>query len=276
MLDSRGLNPYEEVDKVRQMYEMVKADIESNRPDRYVSVGALSKGPITQTPGPSLTRPQPSFSTESFRKGWSEKEKEAGVAVNKAQGTANNLFSNMAHLKDVLEDKVKELGHMEKEMENQGHKMVDEKKHGIVDQIQSAVKDVANLGKEIEAKAKAAASETAAEKERDAELAMSRAAEAARTMTAQQRDDLNSAIAQRQVDAENAIDRGSEAARAGVGQQRDNLSAGVSDTHRGVDDALARTSEGARAALQQQRDNLNAVLGDRDDGVPPKPGSSHP
>lgn len=276
MLDSHGLNPQVEVDKVRQMYEIVKVDIESNRPDRFVSVSAMSKGPMTQAPGPSLTRPQPSFSTESFRQGWLDKEKEAGAAVNKAQGTASHLFSNMSHLKDVFEDKVKEIGHMEKEIESEGHRLADEKKHGFMDQMHSAAKEVAHLGKEIETKAKAAATETIAEKEHDAENAMSRASEAARTTTAQQRDNLTSTLSERQHDAENAMNRGTEAARAGIEHQRDNVNAAIAEGHRGVDDAVAHTTDNTRAELQRQRDHLNAALSELDESVPPKPGSSHP
>ncbi|KAF2173483.1 hypothetical protein M409DRAFT_15764 [Zasmidium cellare ATCC 36951] len=255
MLDSHGLNPYEEVDKVRQMYEIVKADIESNRPDRFVSVSAMGKMPITQNPGPSLARPQPSFSTESFRKAWSEKEKEAGMTVNKAQGTAANLFSNVTHLKDVLEDKVKEIGHMEKEMETKGHQMVDEKKHGMFGQIQSAVKEVAHLGKEIEAKAKAAATE----KEMEVEQGMSRAAEGVRSTAAQQRDGFNSAVAERRHNAEEAYN----GARAGFAQQRDHLNSAAAERRQDVEDAYNRGTEAARAGVSQGRDNFNSAVSDR-------------
>ena len=129
---SSSLSVYEEIDKIRGMFEAVKAEIETNTPERFVSATSLRNQPSHHTaanpPQPALARPQPSFSTDSFgAKRWlSEKETEANTAVNKGHGAISNIFSGFSHLKSHADDKAKEISQMEKDIESSG-RAVDEK-----------------------------------------------------------------------------------------------------------------------------------------------------
>lgn len=130
---SSSLSVYEEIDKIRGMFEAVKAEIETNTPERFVSATSLRNQPSHHTaanpPQPALARSQPSFSTGSFgAKRWlSEKETEANTAVNKGHGAISNIFSGLSHLKNHADDKAKEISQMEKEIEFSGRRVVDEK-----------------------------------------------------------------------------------------------------------------------------------------------------
>ena len=209
------------------MYDEVRADVELNTPDRFVSVRGIGRdGPLTISQPGALSRPPVAFNPDTYvnnGKNWlNEKETQVNTTANKAQSQAHGMFANLGHLKEVLEDKVKDIAHMEKEIESNGRNMVNEQKHGILSQIQSAVKEVQHLGQEIEKKA----TEAAHEKELEARHVVDQSQEAARAGLAQQRealnaqrDAVNASIVAKRLEADHAMQGASDAARAGLTQQ---------------------------------------------------------
>lgn len=141
----------EEVGKIRQMYDDLRVDIENNRPDRFVSSGTLSRA---QPPHMSVARPQIPFNT--MNKQWNEKETEVSDAIDRARGTASGLFSNARGMKDMLEDKLKELKELEHQIMHSGKHMAEEKKKDVVEQVQATAKDIEHVGEKLEQDAKAA------------------------------------------------------------------------------------------------------------------------
>lgn len=270
-----GVSVNEEIQTIRQMYDDVRADVELNTPDRFVSVRGIGRnGPLTISQPGALSQPPVAFNPDSYisnGKSWlNEKETLANTAAIKVQGQAQGMFANLGHLKEVLEDKVKDIAHMEKEIESNGRNMVHEKKHSILGQIQSAVKEVQHLGQEIEQKAK----EAAHEKELEARHAVDQSQQAARAGLAQQkealnaqRDAINASIVAKRLEADNAIQVSSDAARDGFTQQRDAVGNVLAEKQHQAERAIDQSTDTARAALAQQRDALNAGLAQQRDAL---------
>ncbi|EME42528.1 hypothetical protein DOTSEDRAFT_175662 [Dothistroma septosporum NZE10] len=114
-----GVSVTDEIQTIRRMYDDVRADVELNTPDRFVSVRGLGRdGPLMISQPGALSRPPAALSTDSYLKygrNWlNEKETEVNTAVNKAQNQAQGMFSNIGRLEEVLDDKIKDIAHMEK------------------------------------------------------------------------------------------------------------------------------------------------------------------
>ncbi|KJX96278.1 hypothetical protein TI39_contig684g00003 [Zymoseptoria brevis] len=148
---SHGLNVLEEVEKIRTMYDTLRADIEANRPDRFVSVTQLGR--------PVAVQPHPTLSADMMSKRWNEKEAEAEETIHKVQGTVSNLMADARGLKSIVEEKLKDISHMEKDMETTGRRMVNDKKQELNKQLNATVRDVEALGQDLQHTARAAISE---------------------------------------------------------------------------------------------------------------------
>jgi len=237
-----GLDVHDEVEKVRRMFEDIRTDIETNTPERFVSVTQIRTAAAAAQTQHAIQRPQPSFSTDSYRKTFNEKEAEVQGAVHKAQDTAHGVFSNLSHLKDVMSDKINEAKQMEKAFEERGRYMADEKKRDLEKGIQSTVSEVGDVARGIEHDARAAAAQQVTHASQQLDDAVTHTSDAARGM-------------------------GNDA-RAAAAQQ-------VAQRSQQIDNGLAHSSEATRSGLAEQRDNLNAVLWAEkekgSEGPPPKP-----
>lgn len=94
---------------------------------------------------------------EAFGKGWfHEKQTEANTALNRAQhGVTDAATGHLTGLKARLEEKIRDIGHLEKELETRGRGVVEEKKGALVEGVRQAE----TLGHEIEANARATLAE---------------------------------------------------------------------------------------------------------------------
>ena len=249
-----------EIQKVREMYDNVRVDISNNTPDRFVGTMAQAKGPQGVLPVSQLQKPAMVASAQSFGQpylsAFDEKQAEASAAMNKAQSQATGLFGQARGIKEMLENKVHDLGQMEKEMESNGQKMAAEKKQGIAAQVEQAVKEIAHLGKELQAKA----SDAAAEKQHQASNVLSSSTDAARTAVAQQQQMTSDAIAAQQIAARDAIASTSNAASSAIAQQQ-----------QGAEAAIARTSQAFGTAVDQQREAAAAAIAPKHEGIAPVP-----
>lgn len=185
-----GLNVNEEVEKIRQMYEDLRLDIENNRPDRFVSSGNLARAPPQNI---SLARPQPSWS-----RNWNEKE--ISDPIERARGAASGFFTNARGMKDVLEDKLKELKELEQQMTEKGKQMEEEGKRDVVEKADATVREIGNVGEKLE---------------HDARAALEKRIES-------RREWLDDAVTETQDSAHDAISRQGERAREIIGAQARN------------------------------------------------------
>ncbi|KAF7195095.1 hypothetical protein HII31_03563 [Pseudocercospora fuligena] len=249
-----------EVDHIRTMYDLVRSDIETNTPDRFVGVNTAM-----HPPAPAVSRPARTLSTDSLSKRWTngfnEKQAQANVAMSQAQNSASGLFGKAQGIKEMLEQKIHDLGQMEKEIESNGQNMVKEKKHGIAAQVEYAVKEIAHLGQELESKAKAAANDRVHETQQGAQSAYDSAhnavlvrAEAAQAQAARQQDQAQDKLNS----ARNAVASTAEAARARVTQQRDHAHDALQSTQHAAQDA----AEASRAAVMRQQQQAQNAISD--------------
>ncbi|KAI5364169.1 hypothetical protein Slin14017_G061330 [Septoria linicola] len=242
-----------EVERIREMYDAVRMDISNNTPDRFV-------GTMGQVKAPALQQPAMIGDVQSAGKGYlkafDEKQAEANAAMNKVQNQASELFAQARGIKEMLGNRVHDLGQLEKAIESNGQKMVSEKKQGIAAQVEHAVEEIAHLGKELQAKA----TDAAAEKQQQAGDAISGSTDTARAAIAQQQLAASQAILAQQTAARDAIASTSNAASGAVAQQQ-----------QGAEAAIARTSQAATDAISQQRGALAAAIAPKHDDIAPVP-----
>jgi hypothetical protein len=221
-----------EVVVVREMYELVKADIESNRPDRFVGTNPQHlRGGAAPSPAslPPLSLPFRNLTEGAAAKQqkWTHdieaKQSDASAAMHHAQSSAHALFGQARGVKDRLEHKLHDLGRMEKEMEAHGREMAAEQQHGLAARVERAGDDIATLGHQLET--------TATD-------AVARQRSGVEDAVARQRSGVEDAVARQRIVVADA----SSAARDGVVRQRE-----------AAEQALARTEEAATGAVTQQR-----------------------
>ncbi|EME80707.1 uncharacterized protein MYCFIDRAFT_79907 [Pseudocercospora fijiensis CIRAD86] len=267
-----------EVDHIRTMYDFVRSDIETNTPDRFVGVNNRMNAP---------ERPARTLSTDSLSKRWTngfnEKQAQANVALNQAQTSASGFFGKAQGIKEMLEQQLRDLGQMEKEIESHGQNMAKEKKQGIAAQVEHAVKEIGNFGQELEAKAKAetqrgarnaydgvhdysvqAAREEAARQQnlahdylKTAQNSAGGIADAARVGVDHAYEGTQhaaeDAMAQQQQQVQNSISDASEAGRAAIAQRQEQAQM-----------AIRQISDAARNAVDEQREAAAAVVAPRE------------
>ncbi|GIZ48710.1 hypothetical protein CKM354_001176000 [Cercospora kikuchii] len=270
-----------EVETVREMYDNVRADIANNTPERFVGNPA-SKGTQSAFAASQLQRPAAVASMQSMEKqylnAFDEKQAEANAAMDKAHDQAQGLFGKARGIKEMLENKIHDLGQMEKEIESDGRNMVAEKKQGIAAQVEHAVKEIAHLGKELETKA----TDVAADKQQQVSSAMASSTDAARATVAQQQQYATDALSAQRDAARGIIAQQQQYASDALSAQRDAARGAVTDTSNAASDAIARqqheaqaaitrTSQAASDALNQHRENIAAAIAPRHDGIAPVP-----
>ncbi|PPJ50539.1 hypothetical protein CBER1_05526 [Cercospora berteroae] len=248
-----------EVEIVREMYENARADIANNTPERFVGNPA-SKATQSAIVASQLQRPAAVASMQSMEKqylnAFNDKQAEANAAMDKAHDQAQGLFGKARGIKDMLENKIHDLGQMEKEIGSDGRNMVAEKKQGIAAQVEHAVKEIAHLGKELETKA----TDVAADKQQQVSSAMASSTDAARATVTQQQQCATDALSAQRDAARGAVTDTSNAASDAIARQQHEAQA-----------AISRTSQAASDALNQHRENMAAAIAPRHDGIAPVP-----
>lgn len=147
------IDVHEEVNIIRRMYEEVRADVENNIPDRFVSTGHLRNQPIMTNPGPPLAhfrsyngngimgqeiakqtmdargrlegkgREMGDFEKELESQGqkwFHEKESQVNAAVNRAQGIGSHLAQDLRGFKRNLGGRIEEVSQLEHGAESRG------------------------------------------------------------------------------------------------------------------------------------------------------------
>ena len=138
------------------MYEEIRMDIENNRPDRFVSTGALSRRPMTTNPGPPLAlgRQVSGLSKKAF----GDIEKEAAMYGSMASSEANHVRSqlgdNVSRMKSRLEEKMREIADIEKEIETHGRRTVLLKEKDAERFAEDKVMQVSELERDAESTAR--------------------------------------------------------------------------------------------------------------------------
>jgi hypothetical protein len=143
----------------------------------------------------------------SFGKGWfSEKQAEASSAIRTASHDASHgLSANVAGLKARLEEKMRDIGHLEKELEQHGKTMVEAKRGELNVAVQSTIRQAEEIGQEIDTK--------------------TRAVETATRSAVQERSDAARAVVlENELAAKEALARGQAAANEAVHQQAEKAS----------------------------------------------------
>jgi hypothetical protein len=149
----------------------------------------------------------------TFGKGWfSEKQAEASSAIRSAsQGASYGLSANVAGLKARLEEKMRDIGHLEKELEQHGKTMVDEKRGELNVAVQSGIRQVEQIGQEIDTKARAVGT--------------------AATATVQERSDAaRTVVLENELAAKEALARGQAAANEAVHQQAEKATGAIAQS----------------------------------------------
>lgn len=254
-----------EVEQIRTMYEHVRTDIETNTPDRFVGINNRTMAPPLAS---SVTRPANIANVDGLGKKFAsdldDKQAQANAAMNQAQHSASDFFGKAQGIKERLEDKIHDLGQMEKEIESDGRNMVREKKQGIAAQIEHAMKEIAHLGEELESKAKGAVPDRVHEIQQgaratygNAQNAVHDATDAARAATLQQQEQAQGYLQNARDTAHATL----SAARTGVAQQRDQACGELQNTQ----SAVQRAAEASRATFAQQQQQAQNAIQDTSD-----------
>jgi hypothetical protein len=199
----------------------------------------------------------------SFGKGWfHEKQAEASTAISKAQhGLSDGLTANVAGLKARLEEKMRDIGHLEKELEHQSKAALDEKRADVAGAVQKTIHEAEAIGQEIDSKTRAvlvegqtSARNVVADSQTRARDTLSQYDHAARGAVQDRSDAARAAIRENELAAQQALARGQAAATEAVSTTADQAAA-----------EIARTEAIARAAA---KDYIDRAF----DGVsPPSP-----
>jgi hypothetical protein len=268
-----------EVALIRDMFESVKADVESSQADRFVGVNAsirpaasaIPYPPMQQLPGQQILQGGQQLAVQSkqvlsdatheaqkfrgevashgrdindlekglvtFGKGWfSEKQAEASTAIRSAsQGISHDLSANVAGLKARLEEKMRDIGHLEKELEQHGKTMVEAKRGELNVAVQSTIRQAEEIGQEIDTKTRAVETATKSvveQREIAAKEALARGQAAAGEAVHQQAEKAAGAIAQSE-----AIAR--QAAKEYIDRAFDGVSPSASGTASGTAKVVA-------------------------------------
>lgn len=179
------IDVHEEVNIIRRMYEEVRADVENNIPDRFVSTGHLRSQQAMTHPAPPLAH-FPSYAQkgtprigqdmekhsigigaglrdkgreangletgiESHGTSWfHEKESQVDAALNKAHNIGSHLAEDLHGLKEKLGDKLQEVGHLRRQIQSHGKHLADDEINQAVSRAQETVRIVDDAKRNIE------------------------------------------------------------------------------------------------------------------------------
>ena len=134
------------------MYEEVRADVEMSRPDRFVSVGSLNRNPIGRShePPPSLGRMVSGLSRKTGIDLEKEPDRYGSVASSEAHHVRNRLFDDVSKLKSMMEEKMKEVAHLERTIETHAKTTAMQKEQEAEKFAQARVREVGDLEKSAE------------------------------------------------------------------------------------------------------------------------------
>lgn len=151
----------EEISIIRDMFEEVRADVEANQPDRFIGTGSLSNRRPVVPPGPSIagahirrissTMSEPLKEKASdMRHTFDSIDKEVEVLGATTGSQAHNfrmhLVDDIGQLKNVVQEKMREVAQLERQIVEHGKKFL-ERKEG---EVQDKVKEVDELEKTLE------------------------------------------------------------------------------------------------------------------------------
>ena len=222
------VNIYEEVERIRKMYESVKADIEANIPDRFVSASNLRREPHTTEPGPPLARPL--AESNKLASDTSSDPLRFSYLNTEAQKAKGNVT-----------DRAKEVGDMEKRLNSFGLDFLHDRRadanaatekgvhfgsnilgglHDLKSKLEDKKKEISSLEREIESHGQRMADEKRGESQNAANKVTQQGADlqadAARTMSgniAHGQQAAGAAISQQQEAARDAFSHGRDTAR---------------------------------------------------------------
>ena len=179
-----SIDVLKEVKIIRDMFEEVRADVELNQPDRFVSVGNIGKRPVTVAPGPALSGGNEQSRIEDrmhrMESGLSDgfsrlKEKVGGIekdierygsaASSEVHNVRNQVADDVGRLKNRLQERMAEIAQIERELSYQSQKMAESKEAEFDKKAEHTIREVGEREREIESSGRDAAERTAREVE---------------------------------------------------------------------------------------------------------------